>query len=130
MPAYDFRCKDCHHVFTLTFSTFDEIDRAVPRCPRCGSDTLSRLIRRVAILTSEEARLERLADPSRLGGLDENDPRAMGRLMREMASELGEDAGPEMTEVIERLESGESPESIEQSLPLDENTGGSSSANL
>jgi putative FmdB family regulatory protein len=130
LPAYDFRCKGCHHIFTLTFTTFDEIDRATPKCPRCGSDELSRLIRRVAILTSEDARLERLADPSRLGGLDENDPRAMGRLMREMASELGEDAGPEVEEVIERLEAGESPEAIEQSLPLEADTGGSSSTDL
>ena len=130
MPAYDFRCKDCHHIFTLTYATFDEVDQATPQCPHCGSDKLSRLIRRVAILTSEEVRLERLADPSRLGELDENDPRAMGRLMREMASELGEDAGPEMTEVIERLESGESPESIEQSLPLEADTGGSSLTDL
>ncbi len=130
MPAYDFRCKACHHSFTLTYTTFDEIDRAEPRCPRCGSGDLSRLIRRVAILTSEEARLERLSDPSRLAGLDENDPRAMGRLMREMASELGEDAGPEMQEVIERLEAGESPEAIEQSLPLEADTGGSSPADL
>jgi putative FmdB family regulatory protein len=130
LPAYDFRCKACHHSFTLTYTTFDEIDRATPHCPSCGSDDLSRLIRRVAILTSEEARLERLSDPSHLAGLDENDPRAMGRLMREMASELGEDAGPEMQEVIERLEAGESPEAIEQSLPLEADTGGSTSAGL
>ena len=117
MPSYDFRCKDCQHKFTLTYASYDEVDQTEPVCPRCGSTSLSRLITRVGVLTSEDARMERLADPSRLGGLDEDDPRAVGRFMREMSQEMGEDLGPEFSEVVDRLEAGESPESIEQSLP-------------
>lgn len=120
MPSYDFRCKNCQREFTLTYASIAEAGRSNPSCPVCGSVDLTRLIRRVAILTDEESRIERLADPSRLAGLDEDDPRAMGRLMRDMANELGEDVGPEMDEVIERLESGEDPDTIEQNLPLDE----------
>jgi putative FmdB family regulatory protein len=116
MPSYDFRCRSCGQDFTLTYASIAEAGRSDPRCPRCQSAELSRLIRRVAVISSEESRIERLADPSRLAGLDENDPRAMGRLMRDMANELGEDAGPEVDEVIERLESGENPETIEQSM--------------
>jgi N-methylhydantoinase A/oxoprolinase/acetone carboxylase beta subunit len=67
-------------------------------------------------MMGEEARLERLADPSHLGGFDETDPRSMARAMREMANEVGEDAGPEFHEVIDRLESGENIESIDKSL--------------
>jgi hypothetical protein len=63
--------------------------------------------------------MERLADPSRLAGLDEDDPRSMGRMMREMAAETGEDPGPEFHDMVNRLESGESPESIEASMPGD-----------
>jgi hypothetical protein len=37
--------------------------------------------------------------------------------MRKMSSEMGEDLGPEFTEVVERLEKGQSPEDIEQELP-------------
>ena len=59
-----------------------------------------------------------MKNPSRLAGL-EDDPRTMGRLMREMVGEMGEDAGPEMVEAIERLEAGESLESVEQSLAAD-----------
>lgn len=118
MPDYDFRCKACSHEFTLTFDSIEAVDAAEPRCPRCQSLELSRVIRQVAVLTSEEARLERLSDPSRLAGL-EDDPRTMGRLMREMVGEMGEDAGPEMVEAIERLEAGESLESVEQSLAAD-----------
>jgi hypothetical protein len=51
------------------------------------------------------------------GDVDENDPRAMGRMMRQMSSELGEEMPPEFDEVVGRLEAGESPEEIEQSMP-------------
>jgi len=34
-----------------------------------------------------------------------------------MGSEMGEDLGPEFNEVVDRLESGEDPESIEKSMP-------------
>ena len=117
MPAYDFRCKDCHRTFTLRYATYADRDAATPKCPHCGSLELSNLIRRVSLLTSEDARMERLADPSRLSGIDEDDPRSMGRLMREMSAESGEDLGPEFNDVVDRLESGESPESIESSMP-------------
>ncbi len=116
MPSYDFRCKNCRRDFTVVYASIAEAGRDDPRCPYCRSAELTRLIRRVAVVSSEESRIERLADPSRLAGLDENDPRAMGRLMRDMADELGEDAGPEMDEVIDRLESGEDPETIDRGL--------------
>ena len=35
--------------------------------------------------------MERLADPSRLAGLDENDPASMARWMKSMSREMGED---------------------------------------
>jgi hypothetical protein len=39
---------------------------------------------------------------------------------------MGEDAGPEFNEVIDRLESGQSPEDIEKSMPdLENSLGGS-----
>jgi len=76
---------------------------------------------------SEEARLDQMADPAHLGGLDENDPRAMARMMREIGGEAGEDLGPEFGEVVDRLEAGEDPESIESSMDMD---GGSDPDNL
>jgi putative FmdB family regulatory protein len=117
VPSYDFRCKDCHHAFTVTVNSVADIEAASPRCPKCKSRDLSRLIRRVRIMTSDDARMERLADPSRLSGLDENDPRGMARMMRDMAQESGEDLGEEFGEVVDRLEAGESPDSIEESMP-------------
>ncbi len=117
MPAYDFRCKDCRKTFTVSLSGYGEIDQVAPACPECGSSNLSRLIRRVALMWGEDAHLERLADPSRLGSLDEDDPRALGRFMREAAATAGEDIGSDFGEMVDRLEAGESPESIENSMP-------------
>jgi putative FmdB family regulatory protein len=116
MPRYDYRCKNCQKTFTVTLSTVNDVETAEPTCPKCGSTDLSRLIKRVRYLMGDEARMERLADPSRLSGLDEDDPRSMARLMREMANEVGEEAGPEFHEAVDRLESGESLDSIESSL--------------
>jgi hypothetical protein len=71
----------------------------------------------VRVVRSEESRLDDLADPSMLADFDENDPRSMGRMMRRMADEVGEDLGPEFDEVVGRLEAGEDPEEIEKSMP-------------
>lgn len=116
MPAYDYRCKDCRHTFTRVYASYEAVEQTSPTCPKCGSSNLSRLIRRVGFAMGEEARLERLSDPSRYAGLDEEDPRSMARFMREMATETGEDMGPEFHEMVDRLEAGESPESIDQSM--------------
>lgn len=69
------------------------------------------------MLRSEESRLDNLDDPSAFADLDESDPRSLGRFMRRMSAEMGEDMGDEFDEVVGRLEAGESPEDIEQSMP-------------
>ena len=51
-----------------------------------------------------------------LAGIDENDPRAMGRVLRKMAEQPGEPLDGEMEEVVRRLESGEDPEKIEERM--------------
>jgi hypothetical protein len=61
--------------------------------------------------------MDSLMDDSALAGLDEEDPKSIGRFMRKMSREMGEDLGEEFGEVVDRLESGESPESIEESMP-------------
>lgn len=77
---------------------------------------MKRHISRIALAKSEDARFENMMDAD-LSGLDENDPRSLGKFMRKMGREMGEDMGDEFNEVVDRLEKGESPESIEQSMP-------------
>jgi len=117
LPIYEYRCNDCRRRVTIFWRSFSEIGATWPSCPRCGSENLTRLVSRVAVVRSEESRLENLADPSSLAGLDENDPQSMARWMRKMSREMGEDLGPEFGEVMDRLESGQSPEEIEEAMP-------------
>ncbi len=116
MPLYEYICQNCHRRVRLFFS-YAEYDKAEPTCPHCQSKQLKRRVGRVALGKSEDARLDSLMDDPALASLDEEDPRAVGRFMRKMSEEMGEDMGEEFNEVVGRLESGESPESIEQSMP-------------
>ena len=118
MPTYEYRCLDCKRRFEI-FMTYAEYGTRPVACPHCGSSNVQRRIGRVRIVRSEDALLDNLddfADPSALEGL-EDDPQALGRVMRKMSRELGEDLGPEFDEVVDRLEAGQSPEEIESALP-------------
>jgi putative FmdB family regulatory protein len=119
MPLYDFVCLDCKQRFEV-FMTYAEYGTRPVACPHCKSQNVRRRVPRVRVAKSEEGRMESLAgdfsDPSALEGL-ENDPQAMGRMMRKMGSELGEDLPAEFNEVVDRLEKGQSPEEIEKELP-------------
>jgi putative FmdB family regulatory protein len=117
MPIYEYVCHDCRRRVSIFWRTFSEAESGTPRCPRCQGTRLTRLVSRVSVVRSEESQLDDLADPSSLPDLDENDPRSIARWMRKMSSELGEDLGPELDEVIDRLEAGQSPEEIEQAMP-------------
>lgn len=110
MPIYDYRCSGCGRRTSVFFQTFSAAASAQPACPRCGSTELERLVSRVAVLKSEESRLEDLADPSSFGDLDENDPKSMARWARRMSQELGEDMGDEFNEIVEQMEAGEMPD--------------------
>ncbi|MCZ7671226.1 MAG: zinc ribbon domain-containing protein [Chloroflexi bacterium] len=116
MPVYEYRCQDCRRLVRLTFS-FAEYGQVEPVCSHCASTNLTRKINRIAVAKSEDARMDSLMDDSALANLSEDDPRAMGQFMRKMSREMGEDMGDEFNEVVERLEKGESPEAIEQSMP-------------
>jgi len=117
MPIYEYLCRTCQRRVSLLWRSISDAESRAAVCPRCGGHDLTRLISRVAVLRSEESRLDDLADPSALSGLDENDPKSLARFMRKMADETGEDLGPEFDEVVGRLEAGEDPEAIEKSMP-------------
>lgn len=116
MPLYDYRCGECKKRVSI-YQTYEDYGDVAVTCPHCGSDDLQRLINRVRIAKSEESRLDDLSDPSAWGDIDENDPKSMARMMRKMSQEMGEDVPPEFDEVVDRLESGQSPEEIEESMP-------------
>ena len=114
MPNYDYRCLDCKRRFEI-FLTYQEYGTTAVACRHCGSQNVQRRIGRIRVLRSEDNRLDDLADPSMLDGL-EDDPKTLGRMMRKMSAELGEEMPPEFDEVVGRLEAGQSPEDIEKDL--------------
>ena len=99
MPIYEFRCEDCGRISAFLVRSIRTPFH--PRCKKCQSEKMSRLISRIARVRSEESRLESLADPSKLSGLDENDPASMARWMKRMGKELGEDMGEDLDAMVD-----------------------------
>jgi len=100
MPIYEFLCVDCGKKSTfITLSVGRALD---PRCKACGSSNLKKLVSRVAVFRSEGSRLENLADPSNLAGLDENDPKSVARWMKKMGKEMGDDLGDGFDQEIDQ----------------------------
>lgn len=143
MPIYEFYCADCHTVFSF-FSARVAPD-ARPACPRCGRPELPRRPSRFATLSArpgaeegepggieeqlfgqvDEERLERAfeAMASEFEGLEgsgegdaEPDPRQLSRALRRFTELTGLEAGPKMREMLDRLERGEDPETLEADL--------------
>jgi len=108
VPLYEYRCTACRkRVTVLTLRVGEKVQ---PTCDKCGSSALERLMSRFAMPRSEQARLDALSDPSSLGGLDENDPKSVGRWMRRMGGEMGDElGGDELDEMVDGIESGEDP---------------------
>lgn len=91
MPIYEYRCRECkRRSEIITFRISEDVSA---RCSHCGSIEVERIPSRVRVRMSEETRMERLADPSRLSGLDENDPKSMAKWMKNMGREMGDDLG-------------------------------------
>jgi putative FmdB family regulatory protein len=98
MPIYEYACSACKKKMSflvLTPSSFQ------PVCRYCKSKDLEQLYSRFSSPKSEEQRLESLADPTSLAGLDENDPASVARWMKKMGKEMGEDVGEDFDQIAE-----------------------------
>jgi putative FmdB family regulatory protein len=108
LPIYEYECQGCRRRVSLLIRTLSAAE--APRCPRCGSPALSRLMSRFATVKSEDARLDSLSDPSSLGDLDENDPRSVAQFVKKMGHEMGEDLGEDLDAAMdEAMTEGEGP---------------------
>lgn len=128
MPIYEYYCPDCHTVFSF-FSARVDPDRR-PDCPRCSRPQIERRPSSFATLKHgaeeeadplqglDESKLEGAMDSlmREMGGLDEEDPRAMGRMMRRFGEFTGLEMGGKMEELVRRMEAGEDPESLEAEM--------------
>ncbi len=101
MPIYEYLCPACNGRFQKLVRGFNDPSDLV--CPRCGNSDVHRAISRFATLKSEDARMEALADPASLAGLDENDPRAIARWAKKLGKELGEEAGEDWDTMVDQM---------------------------
>ncbi len=124
MPIYEYMCEECGR--KLSFLVFRIEEPADATCRHCGSSNLRRLMSRFAMVRSEEDRLESLADPSKWGDLDENDPRSVARFMKKMGQEMGEDLGEDFDQIVEEAEEEAARGTFDRDE--EEGAGGSSSA--
>lgn len=136
MPIYEYQCEKCRKLFN--FLVRNITTHKTPVCPKCGHPKMTRAISRFAALKAAYKGSSESNAPAGppggmpemppgmpdMSGLDENDPRSLGRMMRQMADQTGETLDPQMNEVIRRLESGEDPEKIEEMLGDELGAGG------
>jgi putative FmdB family regulatory protein len=119
MPIYDYLCNACKKPFEI-FLSYSDYGKKRVLCPHCNSTDIRRKLSKPRVMKSDDSRMESLAsdfsDPAALAGL-ENDPQAMGKMMRKMGSEMGEELPAEFNEVVDRLEKGQSPDEIEKAIP-------------
>lgn len=101
MPIYEYICDECAGRFQRLVQGFENPTDLT--CPRCGATDVRKAVSRVGMLQSEETRLESLADPASLAGLDENDPASIARWAKKMGKELGEDAGEDWDQMVDEM---------------------------
>ena len=99
MPIYEYYCESCRKVSSFLLMRASEEIR--PYCKNCKSPEVRRILSRVAVIKSEEKRMESLLDPSKFSDLDENDPRSVERMMKRMGRELGDELGEGFEEEME-----------------------------
>jgi hypothetical protein len=140
MPIYEFYCPDNHKIYSFYAKTLAQ-GQAVPRCPDNPAFRMRKLLSSFAVTggskktggripetgkegtgvegtsgdPAEAARMEAAmsAMEGEFANIDENDPRAMGRMMRRMSELTGEKLDGEMEEVVRKLEEGVDPDTLE-----------------
>ena len=133
MPIYEFYCPENHRIYQFYARTLAQ-GRSLPKCPDNPAFTMRKILSSFAVVGGA-AKAEAAQGPGPSGGpsdgrmeaamgqlekeftsVDENDPRAMGRMMRRMAELTGERIDGAMEEVVRKLEEGADPDSIEEEL--------------
>jgi hypothetical protein len=136
MPIYEYYCPDNHTIYQFFAKTLAQ-GKTVPRCPDNPKFRLKKLVSSFAVTSggkqdesaemkpgpapgdsAEDARMEAAmgAMEKEFSSVDENDPRAMARMMRRMSEMTGEKIDGEMEEVVRKLEEGADPDSLEEQL--------------
>ena len=136
MPIYEYYCPQNHTIYQFYAKTLAQ-GQTVPKCPDNPAFPMRKVVSAFAI-TGRGGREESAAENAGQGGgddasdpkmdaamnamekefssVDENDPRAMARMMRRMSELTGEKIDGEMEEVVRKLEEGADPDALEEQL--------------
>jgi hypothetical protein len=146
MPIYEYYCPDNHRIYQFFAKTLAQ-GRSTPKCPDNPAYRMVKMLSAFSVgggKAGDSASAEAAGGPadtpgdaddprmeaamnameSEFSSVDENDPRAMGRMMRRMAELTGEKIDGEMEEVVRKLEEGADPDSLEDQFGGDKGEGG------
>ncbi len=134
MPIYEYYSPDTNRIYSFFAKTLAQ-GRTVPRCPDHPKARMVKLVSGFSIgggakepkadapsvpgaAPGEEARMDAALDAMEreFSSVDENDPKAMARMMRRMAELSGERMDEPMEEAVRKLEEGADPDSLEEQL--------------
>jgi len=136
MPIYEFYSPDTNRIYSFYAKSLAQ-GKLTPKCPDHPKARMVKLLSSFAVGGTKKAEA---AAPAAAGGelpggaddarmeaafgamerefanVDENDPKAMGRMMRRMAELSGEKMDGPMEEAVRKLEEGADPDSLEDEM--------------
>lgn len=137
MPIYEYYCPENNKIYQFYAKTLAQGNRT-PKCPDNPSFAMEKIVSAFAVSSPRKSGArdgagDGTADAAKGGGdsrmeaalgamerefsnVDENDPKAMGRMMRRLSELSGEKIDGEMEEVVRKLEEGVDPEKLEERL--------------
>lgn len=139
MPIYEYYCPDNNRIYQFFAKTVAQ-GQQTPKCPDNPAFRMKKVMSSFAItgggkpegerapadgesgpsggVDAEDPKMEAAFDQleREMESVDENDPKAMGRMMRRMSELTGEKLDGEMEEVVRKLEEGQDPETLEDQL--------------
>ena len=130
MPIYEYRCESCKRLIPVLVLKTQEKPQL--ECPQCQSQQLTRVFSSFSIGKGESYLRKGiyediLSDNQLVKGLNSNDPRSLAEWNKRMSQGTGEDIAPEYQEMQQKLESGQSVESVQRESKSAENESGSAS---
>ena len=119
MHSYDFRCKDCRTLYTLSVRSYQDYETLAPVCPQCGSERASKLINKVAIKATERD-FTSLSSNEMVSVFDSGDSRQVGTMFQQFGDKFGGSLSPDQAlpyqDAAQKLLNGESMEKVERDL--------------
>lgn len=137
MPIYEYYCPKNHTIYQFFAKTLAQ-GKTIPKCPDNPKFPLRKIVSAFAISSggpsdgsdapkpvassadaAEEAQMDAAMGSleKEFAGVDDNDPRALGRMMRKMTELGGGKLNDErLDEVVRRLEEGTDPDALEETF--------------